>query len=330
MREVSSERTGVRHFRLSRPSALGDASWLMGAIAVLAMLVAPTPGDDKWPAELTTFSAVSDGPVFTAGNEDDWDAAIRERGWILKEGDLWRMWYTGYDGTREGQKKLGLATSTDGMTWSRHPDNPIYDEHWVEDMQVVRHDGKYLMFAEGAGDRAQLLESDDGVKWRRVGPLDIRQTSGEPLSKGPYGTPTAYFEDGTWYLFYERYDAGVWLATSTDLKTFTNVSDEPVLEPGPEEYDRLMIAMNKVIKRGNRYYAYFHGSGSPEKPRLWSPAVATSTDLIHWEKWPGNPLLAASLNKSSGIVVETGDGIRLYTMHGRVDAFSPAETQESP
>src|SRR5690606_14570578 len=149
--------------------------------------------------------------------------------------------------------------------------NPIYTDHWVEDMQVVKHDGRYLMFAEGAGDRAHLLESADGVTWKRIGPLDVRQTNGEPLSEGPYGTPTAYFEDGTWYLFYERRDAGIWLATSRDLKTFSNVSDEPVLSPGPDEYDRLMIAMNQIIKREDRYYAFYHGSGTPEKPRLWCP-----------------------------------------------------------
>ena len=262
--------------------------------------------------------------MFVAGGEGAWDAAIRERGWILKEGDDWRLWYTGYDGTREGQKMLGLATSTDGIHWTRHPDNPIYSEHWVEDVQVVKHDGRYLMFAEGAGDHAQLLESPDGVKWTRIGPLDVRQTSGEPLSEGPFGTPTAWFEDDTWYLFYERYDAGVWLATSTDLKTFTNVSDEPVLVPGPDEYDRLMIAMNQVVKRGDRYYAYYHGSGSPEKPRQWCPAIATSTDLIHWEKYPGNPLLPPEANKSSGIIVEANDGIRFYTMHGQVDLYRPA------
>lgn len=297
--------------------------WLTVTACMSAILDAPAVADEKWPADLTTFVIADDEPEFTAG-EADWDVAIRERGWILKEGDTWRMWYTGYDGRREGQKLLGLATSKDGIHWRRHPGNPIYTRGWVEDMQVVRHDGRYLMFAEGAGDQAQLLESKDGVQWSRIGPLDVRQTSGEPLSKGPYGTPTAYFEDGTWYLFYERRDAGIWLATSMDLKTFTNVQDEPVMLPGPGEYDGLMIAMNQLIKRGDRYYAYYHGSGSPEKPRLWCPAIATSTDLIHWEKYSSNPLVPCERNLSSGIVVETDKGVRFYTMHGRVDLHPPA------
>src|SRR5204863_475035 len=103
----------------------------------------------------------------------------------------------------------------------------------VEDMMVVRQDAKWYMFAEGLNDQAQLLTSTDRVHWTRQGQLDVRYTDGKPLTPGPYGTPTAWHEDGTWYLFYERSDKGVWLATSKDLKTWTNKQDEPVLLPGP-------------------------------------------------------------------------------------------------
>lgn len=277
----------------------------------------------KFPEELVSFTEFTANPVFTAAGEGHWDAAIRERGWILKEGDRYRMWYTGYDGTREGLRKLGYATSADGIHWVRHRGNPLYDEHWVEDMMVVKHDGPYLMFAEGAGDRAQLLTSGDGLEWNRVGPLDVRLASGEPIPEGPYGTPTAWLENGLWHLFYERRDAGVWLATSPDLKTFTNVQDEPLLSPGPGEYDRQMIALNQIIKHKGRYYAYYHGSPAAENPRLWCTCVATSRDLIHWEKYPGNPLLPLEENKSSGILVPDGASYRLYTMHDEVHLHVP-------
>ncbi|MBX3438131.1 MAG: glycosylase [Planctomycetaceae bacterium] len=310
---------GPRH--MAHSSMFSQVTAWMVALGVATAIGAD---EDRLFVDRSPFIADSANPVFKAAGEGAWDAAIRERGWILKEGDQWRMWYTGYDGTREGQKKLGLATSSDGVTWTRHPDNPLYDDDWVEDMQVVLHDGSYLMFAEGAGDIAQLLTSDDGVKWTRVGPLDVRQTSGEPLTPGPYGTPTAYFENGTWYLFYERGDAGIWLATSTDLKTFTNVQDAPVLALGPDEYDRVMIALNQIVKQGETYYALYHGTGTPQAPRLWATCVATSTDLVHWTKSPTNPLFPIAENKSSGILVHDGSAWRLYTMHGQVDLHRPA------
>ena len=60
-------------------------------------------------------------PVFNGAGPNHWDAKIRERGWIMREGDTYHLWYTGYDGTREGIKLLGYATSADGRTWTRWP-----------------------------------------------------------------------------------------------------------------------------------------------------------------------------------------------------------------
>ncbi len=277
--------------------------------------------DDDFPPELTQFVPYNRNPVFTAAGPGHWDVKIRERGWILREGDQWKLWYTGYDGTRPGQKMLGYATSTDGLAWKRHPQNPIYSEHWVEDVCIVSHEGTYYMFAEGAEDQAQLLTSRNGIAWQRVGRLDVRLVNGEPIPDGPYGTPTAWFDNGQWNLFYERSDRGIWLARSVDTKVFTNVQDEPVIEPGPEDYDRDQIAMNQIIRHRDQYYAVFHGSrksDDPKQPGLWATGLAQSTDLIHWTKYSGNPLRPVAENKSSGLLIHDGERFRLYTMHNEV------------
>jgi sucrose-6-phosphate hydrolase SacC (GH32 family) len=227
---------------------------------------------------------------------------------------------------------LGLATSTDGLRWTRHASNPQYSEQWVEDMQVLKHGDTYYMFAEGTDDRAQLLRSADGVGWERIGPLDVRLKNGEPIPPGPYGTPFVLFEDGRWFLFYERGDRAVWLASSKDMRVWRNVQDEPVLQPGPEAYDRDQIALNQVIKHNGRYYAYYHGAAKPPpgQATLWSTAVAVSSDLIHWKKYAKNPLFAIEQNKSSGILVHDGKRFRLYTMHDKVDAHQQRSRYVAP
>ncbi len=297
----------------------------LAALAIIVLLTR-AQADELFPVELTRFEPVANNPVFVAAGDGHWDVKIRERGWILREGDHWRMWYTGYDGTRPGRKMLGLATSTGGLAWTRHPGNPIHREHWVEDICIIPHEGTLYMFAEGEQDRAQLLTSRDGIAWTRVGRLDVRLTNGKPIFDGPFGTPTAWFENGVWNLFYERSDKGVWLARSTDLKVFTNVQDEPVLVPGPDDFDRDQIAMNQIIKHKDRYYAVFHGSknqADPNQPSLWATGLASSTDLIHWTKYPGNPLRPVSENKSSGLLIHDGKQFRLYTMHNKVDVHLP-------
>ncbi|MGQ0634954.1 MAG: glycosylase [Planctomycetaceae bacterium] len=292
-------------------------------LAAICLSYRPARGDE-FPRELVRFRPFRNNPVFTSAGPGQWDAKIRERGWILREGDRWRMWYTGYDGTASGTRSVGLATSRDGLTWTRDSANPICRNGWVEDVQVVKHADTYLMFAEGLHDRAQWLSSRDGIEWKREGPFDVRTTNGSPLSDGPFGTPTVWFENGQWHLFYERNDDGVWLARSTDLRIWTNVQEEPVLSPGPDPYDRLKIALNQIIRHDGRYYAYYHGSGIAERPRTWTTNVAVSTDLVRWKKYGGNPLVPERDNKSSGIVVFDDDSYRLYTMHDQVDAYTSA------
>src|SRR5262245_26978795 len=102
-----------------------------------------------FPPELVDWTPRAGNPVFQGSGPGQWDEAIRERGWILRDGDEYRLWYTGYDGTREGIKQLGYATSRDGLKWTRSKLNPLCPGRWIEDMMVVRDGGTYFMFAEG-------------------------------------------------------------------------------------------------------------------------------------------------------------------------------------
>jgi len=274
----------------------------------------------SFPPELISFSPYEGNPVFAGTASDTWDRMIRERGWILKENDGWHMWYTGYNDDRSDMKYLGYATSPDGYTWTRHPDNPLYTERWVEDMHVMKHEGIYYMVAEGRDDIAHLLVSTDRVHWEDRGDLEIRRTNGRPISPGPYGTPTLWRENDTWYLFYERNDQGVWLATSPDMVVWTNVRDDPVIAMGPESYDRHAVAVNQVLKYKERYYAYYHATAF-DPWRDWTTCVAASDDLVHWTKYPGNPIVTG--NKSSGIIVPDAGRFILYTMHPDVRVWLP-------
>lgn len=276
---------------------------------------------EDFPSELVDFVPYKGNPVFAGTGKDTWDRNIRERGYILREGDTWHLWYTGYNNDRSKTKYLGYATSPDGLNWARYPGNPIFDECWVEDVFVLKHGDTYYMFAEGLGDIPHMLTSKDRVHWRDHGGIDIRYTNGRPLSPGCYGTLTIHIEGQTWYLFYERRDIGIWLAASTDRKVWTNVQDEPVILPGPVSYDSRLVASNQIVKYKGKYYAYYHGLGNKQLWGGWTTNVAVSEDLVHWKKYPKNPILLE--NKSSGILVHDGRQYLLYSMHPDVRVHYP-------
>ena len=283
-------------------------------------------GDD-FPEALVKFVPFEHNPVFSGTNTDTWDKLIRERGFILHENEKFKMWYTGYKGNDNDPKYLGYATSDDGINWKRYQESPIFNEKWTEDMFVTKQDSLYYMYAEGKNDVAHLLTSTDGIKWKEQGDLIIVTTKGDTIP-GPYGTPSVWIENGKWYLFYERNDEGIWIASSTDRRNWTNVQDEPVLGLGPETYDKAAVASNQVIKYKDKYYMYYHGSSSygwaePGVTSIWTSNIAMSPDLFHWTKYPKNPIVEG--DHSSPILVPDGDKYRLYTMHHEVWLYFPIQ-----
>ncbi|SCD21843.1 putative 6(G)-fructosyltransferase [Proteiniphilum saccharofermentans] len=280
---------------------------------------------DKFPPQMVLFGSYEENPIFSGTNSNTWDKYIRERGYILKDEGIYKMWYTGYNGGDSSIKYLGYSTSTDGVKWSRYQDQPIFNDKWTEDIFVIKDDGIYYMYAEGKNDIAHLLISTDGINWNSQGNLIIFTTNGDTIP-APYGTPTVWIEDNTWYLFYERNDLGIWLATSKDKINWMNIQDEPVLKMGPEKYDEGAVAANQIVKYNNRYFMYYHGStnpnwANPEENAEWSSLVAMSTDLINWTKYPDNPLVKG--DTSSPILVFDDHEYRLYTMHDKVCVYFP-------
>ncbi|MGK2862398.1 MAG: glycosylase, partial [Chitinophagaceae bacterium] len=250
------------------------------------------------------------------GETGAWDEEIRERGYILKENDGYHLWYTGFKKNTGGILKTGYATSADGINWIRFAGNPIIKEPWTEDMMVVKKDSLYYMFAEGQGDTAHMLSSSDKIHWKEHGPLQIRYTNGQPIERGPYGTPTVFIENDTFYLFYERNDSAIWLASSKNLELWTNVQDKPVIKKGPQSYDIFGVALNQVIKYRGLYYGYYHGTALADWSE-WSTNIAVSSDMKKWKKFNGNPIIKN--NRSSGILINDENGFRLYTMHPEIN-----------
>lgn len=272
-----------------------------------------------FPKVLTNFVPYQANPIFIGEDSTKWDHQIRERGYILKEKGNYHLWYTGYS-KKDPRKFLGYATSKDGINWKRFQNNPLVNSNWIEDVFVIKSKKNYYLFAEGQGDTAHMLTSIDRIHWQEKGNLDIRNKNGSPISKGPFGTPTVYIKNGVWYLFYERDDRGIWLATSTNLKNWTNINDTPVIKMGPDNYDQYAVAMNQVIKYKGLYYGYYHASAFKDWHE-WSTNIAVSKDLIHWTKYKNNPII--NNNESSGIVIKEHKLFRLYTMHRRVNIYLP-------
>ncbi len=219
----------------------------------------------------TNFQSGETFPVLKAGNPGSWDEVLREKVWVMQENGLYKMWYTGYVASSTSVTKIGYATSTDGIKWTKYPNPVVSRTSRDQDMTVAKtDDGTYYMYVEVNDNHLDLLTSSDGINWTAA-------TSSNPV-KANAASPVVWREGPIWYLLYEYMASPILdirLATSTDGKSWVDSSSNPVLAENSD------TAPDSIVKEGSVYHLYYHRKeigGSGAFP-AWH---ATSSDLLTW------------------------------------------------
>jgi beta-1,2-mannobiose phosphorylase / 1,2-beta-oligomannan phosphorylase len=196
---------------INRPSVMrkGDEyhMWYTGQTKDHSYIGYATSRDGK------TWRRMSDEPLLAP--QEPWEKVAVMCPHVLwdEQRRLYRMWYSG--GSQYEPDAVGYATSTDGLHWTKHPENPVlradpncpWEQHLVTACQVVEQGGWHLMFYIGFRDvhHAQigLARSRDGITgWQRhpANPI-VRPAPGQWDADACY-KPFAIFSDGKWRLWY--------------------------------------------------------------------------------------------------------------------------------
>ncbi len=118
-------------------------------------------------------------PVLENDPDSEWESTLICAPFVLKEDDgSYSMWYQGFGGTPEvGQ--IGYANSTDGITWTRHENNPVLEvdnghSTWIGFPIVERIEDKYIIWFSGSNGWPYSSPfkiftglSEDGLNWRK-------------------------------------------------------------------------------------------------------------------------------------------------------------------
>ena len=171
-----------------------------------------------------------------------------------------------------GTSRIGIAWSTDGLHFTKHPVPVLYPDNdeqkkfeWeggCEDPRIVQNEsGIYFMtYTAYDGDKARLLvaSSTDLYSWKKHGPvfekaaggkyINSWSKSGSIVSEYRNGTPVAIKINGKYWMYWG--DTDIFLATSDDLINWVPVEtdkgkllsvfgsrkgkfDSDLVEPGP-------------------------------------------------------------------------------------------------
>ena len=129
-------------------------------------------------ADGTAWSRSAENPVLDVGPTGAWDAGRVESPTVIKDGDEFKMWYTGED--ERGNSAIGYTTSQDGIEWTKYAGNPVlkggttaWSQYGIAHPWVILEGGVYKMWLFGSGpteggDQVHMLYagSADGVQWK--------------------------------------------------------------------------------------------------------------------------------------------------------------------
>lgn len=261
------------------------------------------------------YAAAIEGTQVLNVSVGQWDSASVLRPWVIYDGSSFTMWYAGEDSKKAD--RIGMATSSDGVLWTKYSGNPIldlgppgaWDGDSISDACVIKENGEYKMWYTGQTYGASTSDdvfrigyatSPDGIHWTRYG--------GNPvLSPGFLGSwddkrvwRPSVISTGSGYVMYYRgaavgegSQAMAGVATSPDGVhwTKTTVLTMPAGSSGWDAYSRQVKALNigGVMKSGDVYimsYASIKTTTSPAQI-----GVASSQDGINWTPYPDNPVI---------------------------------------
>jgi predicted GH43/DUF377 family glycosyl hydrolase len=167
-----------------------------------------------------TWERMSDKPVLAA--EKPWEKVAVMCPHVIydDQAKVYRMWYSG--GEQYEPNAIGYATSADGLQWTRHDNNPIFQADpksaWEKDRvtgcQVLRHGEWHLMFYIGFRDvnyaQIGVARSKDGITdWQRHPANPIIRPGKDQWDHDAVYKPYAIYDGKQWLLYYNGRKGGV-------------------------------------------------------------------------------------------------------------------------
>lgn len=235
-------------------------------------------------------------PILNCGPNGSWDCRDLAHPWVIRDGSMYKMWYSGSGPNAVG--KIGLATSPDGINWTRNGSAPVFvngssgawDGYIVSDPCIIKECGEYRMWYLGLNNncwQVGFANSTDGINWTRYASNPVLKV-GDDWDRGSIRSVCVLNDSGTYRLWYDSsYEIGY--ATSNDGLCWTKYAGNPVLEDGDVgEFDHASVRDPLVLKNASGYRMWYLGINStsggvykvgcadglntpPEPPSLYMP-----------------------------------------------------------
>ena len=230
-------------------------------------------------ADGKSWTKYAANPILSYGSSGTWDCAHLNGPAVIKDGSTYKMWYSGSDWTHY---RIGYATSSDGISWTKYAGNPIFniggngewDRGSVGYCNVIKEGNEYKMWFSGnTGSSFNIgyANSSDGINWTKCASNPVLKTgvanSWDALDAGLATVVNVSGEYRMWYSGEKVADQwSIGYASSTNGIDWTKFTNNPVLVKGAG-WDATNVFFPSVLYNGSAYQMWYTGvaSGGAQK-----------------------------------------------------------------
>jgi predicted GH43/DUF377 family glycosyl hydrolase len=160
-------------------------------------------------------------PLWGCGASGTWDYRVVRTDGLVVDSGIYYIYYTG-GANSYSNEKIGVATSTDGVTWTKSAYNPIigpgsagtWESKWAIQPKVTKKDDTFYMIYDGNNNSKSgigLATSSDGINFTKYASNPIIDNA-SPI--------WLMVDSGQFIMFYSDAN-GWWMANSTDCVNWT-------------------------------------------------------------------------------------------------------------
>ncbi len=213
---------------------------------------------------------VSPGPA-------SWEALSTVAPTVVYNGSMYLMWYRGYP-YHGGPEAYGLATSPDGISWTKYSGNPVlnpgssgsWDDYSIGGATVLFDGSTYRMWyhatSDGQGNDIGYASSANGISWQKYSgnPVIKRSAAINWDSSWNIGiSGSAVVKEGTtfriWYASVNT-QFGNWRIGTANSTDGINWGETMLaLNPSEGQWDRFYVGTPAVNKNDDAYTMWYIG-----------------------------------------------------------------------